>query len=197
MPFSGPKAMNLLPKNRQKRNQLFITLVVVIVATCGLGFGVIRPQYAKLTSIKRETVDTQQKWTGEERMIQQSTSSADKLADLTVELSSNEQDMATGDIYAWTLDTVRHFKSGYKVELPEIGQPSVGDMDLLPSFPYQQLRFNISGTGYYHDIGKFIADFENRYPHMRVVNLEMGPVGGDSEKLAFRADIVALVKSSQ
>jgi hypothetical protein len=82
------------------------------------------------------------------------------------------------------------------VELPEIGQPNEGSMELLPNFPYQQLRFNIGGTGYYHDIGKFIADFENRYPHMRVVNLDMAPVGSDSEKLAFRADIVALVKSS-
>ena len=104
--------------------------------------------------------------------------------------------MAVGDIYAWTLDTIRHFKAGYKVELPVIGQPTVGAMDLLPSFPYQQLRFSISGTGYYHDIGKFIADFENRYPHMRVVNLDMAPVGGDGEKLSFRADVVALVKSS-
>ena len=141
-------------------------------------------------------MDTEGKWTADQRIIQQSASNAAKLADLSVDLSSNENDMATGDIYAWTLDTIRHFKAGYKVELPEIGQPTEGETDLLPSFPYRQLRFSISGTGYYHDIGKFIADFENRYPHMRVVNLDMAPITGDSEKLSFRADIVALVKSA-
>lgn len=188
--------MNLLPKNKQKRNQLFVTLVVVILAIAGLGFGVIRPQYTKLNSIHQATAATQAKWQASERLIQQSTSSASNLADLSLELSSNEDDMAAGDIYAWTLDTVRHFKARYKVELPGIGQPTVCPMDLLPGFPYQQLRFSISGTGYYHDIGKFIADFENRYPHMRVVNLDIAPLGSDSEKLSFRADIVALVKSS-
>jgi hypothetical protein len=191
--------MNILPKSRQKRNQLFATLAAFILAIAALGFCVIRPQYAKLTNLRRETVDTQTKWTSNERLIQQSTSTGAKLADLSSEISSNEVDMATGDIYAWTLDTIRHFKAGYKVEIPEIGQPADGPMELLPNFPYQQLRFSINGTGYYHDVGRFIADFENRYPHMRVVNLDMGPIGNGNvgEKLAFRADIVALVKSAQ
>src|SRR5215469_5812231 len=175
MPFSGPKAMNILPKNRQKRNQLLITLVVMILAIFGLGFGVIHPQYIKLTGIRKQAADTEAKWTTDQRLMQESASSEAKLADLSSALSTNEIDMASGDIYAWTLDTIRHFKASYPVELPEIGQPMVGDMNLLPNFPYQQLRFSISGTGYYHDIGKFIADFENTYPHMRVVNLNIGP----------------------
>ncbi|HEV2320255.1 MAG TPA: hypothetical protein VGV18_10925 [Verrucomicrobiae bacterium] len=188
--------MNFLPKNKQKRNQLFVTLAAAILAVAGLGFGVIRPQYIKLANIRKETAATQVKWAADQRLILQSSSSATNLSNLYVELSSNEVDIASGDIYAWTLDTVRHFKAGYKVEVPEIGQPRVGPMELFPNFPYQQLRLSINGTGYYHDIGKFIADFENKYPHMRVVNLDMTPVGSDSEKLSFKADIVTLVKSS-
>ncbi|HUA66718.1 MAG TPA: hypothetical protein VME24_12780 [Alphaproteobacteria bacterium] len=188
--------MNILPKTKQKRNQLLVTAVAVLLAVAGLGFGLIRPQYTKLSGIRKETTATQKTWQDDERLIQLSVSNKVVLAALSTQLASNENDLATGDTYAWILDTVRHFKAGYKVELPVIGQPTVEAMDLLPGFPYQQLRFSISGTGYYHDIGKFIADFENRYPHMRVVNLEMGPVGGDSEKLSFRADVVALVKSS-
>ena len=188
--------MNFLPKNRQKRNQLLIAVAVVILAIAGLGFGLIHPQYTRLSTIRKQTVQTQKTWQEDDRLIQQSLANKQVLADLSAELASNESDMAVGDTYAWTLDTIRHFKAGYKVELPEIGQPNVGTMDLLPNFPYQQIRFSISGTGYYHDVGKFIADFENRYPHMRVVNLDMVPVGGDSEKLSFRADVVALVKSA-
>jgi Tfp pilus assembly protein PilO len=188
--------MNFLPKNRQKRNQLLIAVVVVILAITGLGFGLIRPQYLKLSGTRKQTLETQKTWQADEHLMQQSVSNKVTLAALSTQLATNEADMATGDIYAWTLDTIRHFKAAYKVELPVIGQPTVGAMDLLPGFPYQQIRFSVNGTGYYHDIGKFIAEFENRYPHMRVVNLDMAPVGGDSERLSFRADVVALVRSS-
>ena len=188
--------MNLLPKNRQKRNQLFLALAVVALTLGGIGFGVIRPQYIRLDAIRKQTADTQVKWRDSSRLIQDSTASDAELADLSQELASNELDMATGDIYAWTLDTIRHFKAGYKVDVPEIGQPSVSTMDQFPNFPYQQLRFSIRGSGYYHDIGKFIADFENEYPHMRVENLDMDPVGAETEKLSFSAEVVALVKTS-
>jgi hypothetical protein len=107
-----------------------------------------------------------------------------------------EGDIASGDIYAWTYDLISRFKKSYKVEIPSIGQPTMSDVDLLPLFPYKQLRVTITGTAYYHDFGKFIADFENTFPHIRVVNLVLDPAGTDSEKLAFRMDVIALVKSN-
>ena len=74
-------------------------------------------------------------------------------------------------------------------------QLSMGEVDLLPHFPYKQLKVTVGGTAYYHDLGKFIADFENAFPHMRFANLTLEPVGGtgdNSEKLTFRMDIIAL-----
>ena len=173
-----------------------MTVAVVALVLVGIGFGVIRPQYTRLADIRKETADTQAKWRENSRVIQESAANGAELADLSQELASNELDMATGDIYAWTLDTIRHFKAGYKLDVPDIGQPTVGAMDQFPTFPYQQLRFTIRGSGYYHDIGRFIADFENEYPHMRVENLDMSPVGGDTEKLLFSAEVVALIKTS-
>ena len=103
-----------------------------------------------------------------------------------------------GDLYSWTYNTIRHFKTPYQVEIPEIGHPDVGSVDLFPSFPFKQVRFTITGTAYYHDLGKFIADFENTYPHIRVVNLQIQPADAadGAEKLSFRMDIIALVKST-
>jgi len=187
--------MNLLPRNRQKRNQLFMALAVTLLLIGGIAFGVIRPQYHKLANVRKETADTQERLANYEQIIRQSDEATDELASVTAELSKEEQDMATGDIYAWTIDLVRHFKANYRVDVPEIGQPNVSEMDLLSNFPYKQLEFTLRGTGYYHDIGKFIADFENKHPHMRVINLNMEPVGGDSEKLSFRMEIIALVNS--
>jgi hypothetical protein len=188
--------MSFLPKNRQKRNQFFITLGVTVLLIAGIGFGLIRPQYVNLSSIRKQTTDTQTKLKGVQRIVSEADSDSTELDDLVAQLGTAEQDMATGDVYAWTIDTIRHFKANYKVEIPEIGQPSISQVDILPNFPYKQLKFSIRGTGYYHDIGKFIADFENKFPHMRVVNLDMDPAGGDTEKLSFRMDIIALVKSA-
>ncbi len=188
--------MSFLPKNAQKRNQLFMVLAGVIVLVVAVIYGVIRPQYAKLASIRKETDDVQAQLKTFERAIKESDATTLALAGVSTNLSNAEQDMATGDIYAWTIDTMRHFKANYKVEVPEIGQPGVNDVDIIPQFPYRQLKFSIHGTGYYHDIGKFIADLENKFPHMRVVNLEMEPASNDSEKLSFKMDIIALVKST-
>ena len=185
-----------LPKNRQKRNQFLLTVAGTVTVVAVLGFGLVRPQYAKLSDIKKQTADTESHLKSTRTLIQQSNASSNELSDVTADLSDAETDMATGDIYAWTVDNMRHFRSNYKVDVPEIGQPSMGEMDMFPNFPYKQLKFTIRGTGYYHDIGKFIADLEDKFPHMRVVNLEISPVGGDSEKLSFSMDIVALVKSS-
>ena len=188
--------MNLLPRNRQKRNQLFMALAVTLILICGIAYGVIRPQYAKLDQIRKKTADSHAQLTTCEQVIRTANQATNELASITADLSSQEKDMATGDIYAWTVDLVHHFKVNYKVDVPEIGQPNVGEMDLLSNFPYKQLQFTLHGTGYYHDIGKFIADFENKHPHMRIVNLSIDPVGGDTEKLSFRLEIIALVNSA-
>jgi hypothetical protein len=120
------------------------------------------------------------------------------LADLTQQLNHAEQDVASGDLYAWTVDTIRRFKTGYRVDIPTMAQPSgPADCDLIGGFPYKQVRFSLAGTAYYHDLGKFISDFENKFPHCRVLNISADPVDtgpGGGERLSFKMDIIALVK---
>lgn len=186
--------MSWLPKNKQKRQQLFMALGVTVTVIVVIVFGVIRPQYQKLANVRKSTGDAAEHLKSIEMLIKQSQAATNELSRVSEDLFSDEKDMATGDIYAWTVDTMRHFKANYKVDVPEIGQPIMGEVDLLPHFPYKQLRFNLRGTGYYHDVGRFIADLENKFPHMRVVNIDLNPVGGDSEKLSFSLDCIALVK---
>ena len=185
-----------LPKNRQKRNQLFAAVAGTVIVVVLLGVFLVNPQYAKLKYIRKQTADTQEHLKSVEGLIQESNASSNALSKVTGALSATETDMATGDIYAWAMDNMRHFKANYKVEVPEIGQPTVGDVDLFTAFPYKQFKFSMHGSGYYHDIGKFIADLEDKFPHMRVIDLEITPAGADGEKLTFSMNIVALVKSS-
>jgi len=169
--------------------------VLITVAVLSLiYFGLISSRYASLSTIadnRRTAGDKLQKI---ETTIRNAGLTAEELTNVTLALSRAETDMASGDLYSWTYGTMRQFKQQYKVEIPEIGHPAVGDVDLLPAFPYKQLRFSITGRAFFHDLGKFLADFENAFPHARVVNLLIAPVGGESEQLSFSVDIIALVK---
>lgn len=105
--------------------------------------------------------------------------------------------MVMGDPASWIYDTIRNFKGRFKVEISVNGQLTTGDVDILPRFPYKQIKATASGTAYYHDLGTFIAEFENAFPHARIVNLTIEPAGtlGDNiERLTFRMDIIFLVK---
>jgi hypothetical protein len=130
--------------------------------------------------------------------IKQMDDAAKALAEANNQLNRAEEDVATGDLYAWTVDTIRRFKATYHhVDIPTAGQPTQSDCDLIGNFPYKQIRFTLNGTAYYHDLGQFISDFENKFPHCRVLNLSADPIGqgpNGSEKLNFQMDIVALVK---
>jgi hypothetical protein len=119
-----------------------------------------------------------------------------QLVDLSYTLDHAQNDLAYGDPNSWIYDTIRNFKGKYKVDISVNGQLTPGDVDLLPKFQYKQIKATVSGTAYYHDLGKFIADFENTYPHARIANLvlEPGGAGGANEKLSFRMDIITLVK---
>ena len=189
--------MNIFPKDREKRIQ-FILVILCTLAVLGLiGFGLIRPQYKALSKIATTESDERSKLQNIKDTIKKAGDSTIQLSNVTVNLSRAEEDAATGDIYAWTYDAIRKFKASYRVDIPTVGQPSMGDVDLVPKFPYKQIRVNISGTAYYHELGRFLADLENTFPHIRVVNLIIEPLNATepgNEKLSFRMDIIALVK---
>lgn len=180
-----------------KRNQL-IGVILASVGLIGLVyFLLISPQNASnsklATNTSKETLRLQQM----ETTIKEMEATSNKLEVVTQQLNHDEDDIASGDLYAWTYDTMRRFKAGYRVDIPTLGQPALGDCDLIGNFPYKQIRFSLAGTAYYHDLGKFIAGFENKFPHCRVLNLSIDPVDSDAtggERLNFRMDIVALVK---
>ena len=189
--------MNIIPKDKEKRTQFIFLIFCTLVVLGLLGLTLIRPQYEALSKIDKSKKAEQSKLKNITDTIKKAGDAATQLSNTTANLPYLEADVASGDVYAWTYDTIRRFKASYRVDIPTIGQPSIGEVDVLPKFPYKQVKVNVSGTAHYHDLGKFIADFENTFPHVRVVNLTIepaNPTGEGSEKLSFRMDIVALVK---
>jgi len=183
--------------SREKRNQFVIVILVTLAILALIGFGLIRPQYYSLSKIAKDRKVAANKLQSIKHAITNSEAIANEWNETTYALALAEEDMASGDLYSWTYDTLRHFKQSYRVEIPEVGHPTIGESDLLPSFPYKQIQFAINGTVYYHDLGKFIADFENSFPHSRMVRLVVEPAAStdsNSEKLSFKMDIITLVK---
>ena len=105
------------------------------------------------------------------------------------------------DAYAWIISTINPFIQSRKgVNIYHYSQPEVTELGIIPEFPYKWAAFHLEGTGYYHDLGKFLADLENNFSCFRVQNLEMNSIatlGAEPEKLNVSFDLVVPVKPSE
>lgn len=186
--------MNKLTK--EQRDHLILVGMGTLLLLGLIIYFLIRPQYAAVKHIRNQTVEARKELDTKKGEIEKAGTVANDLVDLTNKLAVAESDLATGDPAVWIYDTIRNFKGKAKVDISVNGQLTIGAVDLMGHFPYKQLKVTVSGKAYYHDLGKFIADFENAYRHVRIVNLTVDPVGGigdDAEKLSFRMDIIALI----
>ena len=193
-----------LPK--EKRDQLILVAIGTVAIVLGLWLGVIKLQKRKLDRIAKATVEQETKVGTAERLVKNREEIERNLdADLHA-LKKIEDTMASGDMYSWIIMTVNRFRADRHVDIPQFSREVTTDVSVLPKFPYKAALFNVRGTAYYHDLGKFIADFENTFPYIRVQNLDLEPSGSssataastaaptaDAEKLAFKMEIVTLI----
>ena len=178
-----------------KRNQLIMVVLAAAALVGAVYFLLISPQNVENSQLATSTTTEQDKLQKIKSSITQRKATEAALQNISDQLARAEQDVATGDVYSWTFDTLRRFKS--TIEIPNTSQPSISDEDMLTGFPYKQLKVTLVGSAYFHDLGKFCADFENNFPHMRLVNLSIEPAStanGPTEKLNFRLDVVALIR---
>ena len=187
--------------SEEKRNQFIMVALLTGGVLAGLYFGLIRSQQQGLTELNdsrataRDKLDLVRQAIHNQQLIETELDQQNKL------LATQEKDMAAGDLYLWMINFITRFNTGYGLNIPQFDKGGDStEVKLLPKFPYKQVTVPISGTGYYHDIGRFVADFENRFPGSRVLNLDLQPgpvqVREEREKLSFKMEIVTLVKSS-
>jgi len=187
--------------SKEKRNQLILTSAAILVLLAGIYFVLIQYQQGSLKSYASKKAEMEKKLSEIRDNIKNSQQIEAELLVVSNKLALQEEDMPSGDLYASMVSTIRKFKLDHKVEIPQFNSPSApGDVTLLPKFPYKQVMMTIIGTGYYHDLGKFVADFENEFPSSRILNLDVSPASAQSpderEKLAFKLEIVSLVKGN-
>src|SRR5437868_3827275 len=146
MQVSGGHAMiNFKKLPKEKRNQLILAVVGTVAVLSGLGFGLIRFQYDNLDHLaltdaaaKRKLAEMRDAVNNAAKYEASVTESRKKLAEL-------ETDMATGDLYAWVINTLRTFKVPYRVDIPQYSPIGpVVDMSLLPDLDRKSTRLNSS-----------------------------------------------------
>ena len=179
-----------------------VVFLIALAVIAGLYFTLIKSQRAKLAAMPPRVEKAKRDLETMRHMIQLAQQTKAELKTVSVELAGVEEGMATGDLYAWLYSTIKTFQQNYKVDIPQFSAVELGDVALLPNFPYKQVKISIGGSAYFYDLGRFLADFENSFPCIRVQNLAVtqegshSPAATDEDKLAFRFEIVALVKPS-
>lgn len=193
--------MNFSKLSSEKRNKLILVIVGTLIAAAALYSFVISHQNQNLVRLAKKKLDVQ---ASQQRMleaIRRADAIETDLADTQNSLAEAEADIASGDLYSWIINNLRQFKANYKVNIPQVSSLGpVTEVTLIPNFPYKQTSLSLVGTAHFHDFGRFVADMENQFPHIRVSNLTLdlnpSPAPEDQETVTFKLDVVTLVKTN-
>jgi Tfp pilus assembly protein PilO len=191
--------MNVKKLPKEKRNKVILVWVGTVMVVAAWAFVVLSWQ---LDSRHRAGQNLEQR----RSQFMAMTNTLARAEEFEMETGAAEQKLHglesqmanAADAFSWVVTTVRNFKQGYTMDLPQFSQVILAETTLLPKFPYRQASVTVSGTAYFHDIGMFVADFENQFPFARIINLDIEPGAttnpGEREKLNFKMDIIFLVK---
>lgn len=195
--------MKNLPK--EKRDRIVLIILGALAVVAGLYYGVINPQSKSLMDAARRQVEQEDRIASADRLVRSVTQVEKNLEQVADNLRAIEATMASGDMYSWVIQTVNGFRENYNIEIPQFSREVATEVGMFQKFPYKAVAFHLRGTARYHDFGRFVADFENAFPYMRIQNIELEPAAASSatggrsgsdtrEKLAFKFEVVALVK---
>ena len=184
--------------SKEKKQQLILATLCALMVCGGLWYGLIGYQDRRLAEIMSKVDEAGQKELKASRLIGNRSRIEADLESKRQKLTAIESTFAEGDLYSWFILRLKEFQLSYRVDTPQISREVVGDVNLLPDFPYRQATYSVRGTAFFHDLGRFVADFENRFPYSRILNLQMdadvSALTPEEEKVTFKCDISTLLK---
>lgn len=192
--------------SKDKRDRIILVAIVTVALTWALWQLVISTRNTRLVAQRTELEKKQNQLAEAKEWIERAQSVEKQMTESLASLATLEEGLAGRvDPYAWSyllLDRIRQ-QNPALTRLDVAGKPSVGPARLLPDFPYEAATFTVVGRGYYHDFGRFLANFENEYPYFRVENIELTSqssvadtqvAGNELEMLNLKFDVVVLLK---
>ncbi|MGV3774114.1 MAG: hypothetical protein ACO1QB_14530 [Verrucomicrobiales bacterium] len=169
--------MNKLSK--EKRDKLILTIIGILGVIGLLYTFVLSNQQDNLDTYLRRTESLKDKYYKNKKLADRGPRILEELTETKTLLDAQEATMVPqGNYYIWFFKLVDEFrrKQGLGAQfIADMTQPEFSEVGLLPRFPYKAAIFGVRLSGHFHEIGKFIADFENAYPHMRIQNVRIQP----------------------
>lgn len=186
--------------SKEKQQHLILVAMVGVIVIVGLYFFVISGQQSALTALDKKIAEAQGNLDKARAVLK---SEPIVIADLTTktnELVAQEATLATGsDKFFWFITTLNRFKVPYQnqVEIPNISREAPAEPGIMQNFPYKAVAFTLRGVAHFHTFGRFLADFENKFPYFRVQKLALSPAAADMseapEKISFEMEIITLI----
>lgn len=207
--------MNKLSKD--KRDKIVLVAMGGFALVAAVYFLVISGQRVALQQYDQAMLELDDRLNKAERRIRLAARVNTELAEMQDKVGRFEAQMIPREQLngkKWMLDTINDFMKGrFRLELRAMSNdPLTGPQFLsLPNFDYGAAAYNVEMSGYFHEFGRFLADFENHFPFMSVQNLQVSPVASsvladraegvipadEREKLIFSMRVVVLYKPAQ
>ncbi len=188
-----------LPK--EKRDKLILVGLGTAAAVLAIYFAVINIQRETLKGVQKRRVEAEQKVAQGKTTLKLEQTVEGSFTQAAAKLKTAEANLAApNDMYSWLIQTMKDFRLGHNVDIPQFSRETPSDVAVFAKFPYHAAVFTVSGTAHFHDFGRFLADFENKHPYIRVQNLELEPLtdttgsGTTREKLTFKMNLLTLVR---
>lgn len=196
--------MKNLPK--EKRDRLILLMLGTLVIVVGLYYGLITMQQKTLQDTAKKKFEQENKLGSGQRMVGNAAAIQKGLEQATAQLKAVEATMPSGDMYSWVILTINTFVNSFNetyrahIDIPQFSREVSCEIGMYGKFPYRAASFVLRGTAFYHEFGRFVSDFENTFPYMRIQNIELepGPVTSsanpdDAERLQFKIEVVTPV----
>ena len=188
-------------KRGSSGKRLLILLLVAFVIASGLvWFFLVQGPGATLKKQQQARTDAQTALDKSRKQMNDAARSKAALEAGQRRLDDIESKMPAGDPYRWLVKAFGEFPAASNVSIANIDAPHVSESTIYPKVPYKAATFAVSGTGFYHEFGTFLAELENEFPHMRVRRLELTPAypgesdTAEGEKLNFQVELTVLFK---
>jgi Tfp pilus assembly protein PilO len=193
--------------SKEKRDRLIVVIVGGVVLIAGIWYGVIKTRLSELELSKTRLAAAKDKLEKGKKRVEQADQVEAAMEAAVRRLRAIEDGLAPGADLSWSLLLMDKAQAGPEIEVVDVSRPQTNEVGVLPAFPYKAATFTVRGIAHYHDFGKFLADFENKFPYFRAQNLaltvtaETGSEGTTTRSgkagLFFKVDIVAVIRPSQ
>lgn len=168
--------MNKMSKD--KRDKLILTILAIIGVLGVLYTFVIGAQNDALNSYMNGSNKGRDQLDKAQRLIRNAPIIEQNLATNRFKLQEMQVDMSPpGAEYYTFVKVLKEFET--KMDMTLVAavatKADMVDPGLLPKFPYPATAISFTPSAHFHDIGRFIAEFENNYPYMRVAAIRLHP----------------------